>query len=50
MAHITQKCHDAFNRSQLKDNDVLFSITGAIGGIAVVDNSIIPANTNQALQ
>ena len=49
VAHITEECHHALRRSQLKVNDVLFSIAGAIGRVAVVDDRILPANTNQAL-
>ena len=49
VAHITEECHMALRRSQLKANDVLFSIAGAIGRVAVVDSRILPANTNQAL-
>ncbi len=36
-------------RSQLKENDILFSIAGTLGRIAVVTKNILPANTNQAL-
>jgi restriction endonuclease S subunit len=39
----------SFQRSQLKENDILFSIAGALGRIAIVTNEILPANTNQAL-
>lgn len=49
VAHISPKCHAALARSQLQDQDVLFSIAGALGRVAVVDSSILPANTNQAL-
>jgi len=48
-AHINQECNDSFKRSQLKENDVLFSIAGALGRVVLVDSSILPANTNQAL-
>lgn len=48
-AHINQECNEALKRSQLKENDVLFSIAGALGRVALVDGSILPANTNQAL-
>lgn len=48
-AHINDECNQALKRSQLKDGDVLFSIAGALGRVAVVDDSILPANTNQAL-
>ena len=48
-AHITDECNEKLNRSQLQENDILFSIAGAIGRVAIVDKSILPANTNQAL-
>ena len=48
-AYVDEKCHSAFRRSQLKKNDLLFSIAGAIGRVAVVEEQILPANTNQAL-
>ena len=31
------------------ENDILFSIAGALGKIAIVTKGILPANTNQAL-
>lgn len=48
-AFVSEECHQAFKRSQLKENDILFSIAGALGRIAIVTNQILPANTNQAL-
>lgn len=48
-AHITNKCNEKLKRSQLQENDILFSIAGAIGRVAIVDKKILPANTNQAL-
>ena len=49
LTHITKECHDALSRSQLDDLDLLVCIAGAtIGKTAVVDKSILPANTNQA--
>ena len=48
-AYITNECNEKLSRSQLKENDILFSIAGAIGRVAIVDKSILPANTNQAL-
>jgi len=47
--HINEKCNEALKRSQLKEGDVLFSIAGALGRVAVVNKDILPANTNQAL-
>jgi restriction endonuclease S subunit len=48
-AHINEECNKEFKRSQLKSGDVLFSIAGALGRVALVQNDILPANTNQAL-
>lgn len=36
-------------RSQLKENDILFSIAGTLGRVTSVNKWILPANTNQAL-
>lgn len=36
-------------RSQLKAGDILFSIAGTLGRVAVVPETLLPANTNQAL-
>jgi len=49
VAYISEECHNALKRSQLKENDILFSIAGALGRIGIVKKEIIPANTNQAL-
>ena len=49
MLHITNECDEKLKRSRLKENDVLFSIAGAIGRTAIVSKKILPANTNQAL-
>ena len=48
-AYITDECDKQLSRSQLQENDILFSIAGAIGRVAIVDKNILPANTNQAL-
>ena len=47
--HITEEGHNALKRSQLKNGDILFSIAGALGRTAIVNDEILPANTNQAL-
>lgn len=52
--HITQKIplseHEGYlNRSKLENGDILFSIAGTLGRVAVVTNKLLPANTNQAL-
>lgn len=49
MMHISEKCNEKLKRSQLAEGDYLFSIAGVIGRSAVVDASILPCNTNQAL-
>ena len=48
-AYIDDRCHSAFNRSQLKPGDVLFSIAGALGRVALVPDDLVEANTNQAV-
>lgn len=48
-AHISGECHEKLKRSQLKAGDILFSIAGAIGRVAIVTDGMLPANTNQAL-
>lgn len=52
--HITQKIskeeHEGYlRRSQLMENDILFSIAGTLGRVTYVKPAILPANTNQAL-
>lgn len=47
--HISNKCNEKLARSQLQENDILFSIAGVIGRTAIVKKEILPANTNQAL-
>lgn len=47
--HISDECNQKMKRSQLYENDILFSIAGAIGKIGYVTKDILPANTNQAL-
>lgn len=49
VAYISEECHEKLKRSQLKDGDILFSIAGAIGRVAIVTEEMLPANTNQAL-
>lgn len=48
-SYISEECNEALKRSQLKENDILFSIAGAIGRVAVVTKGMLPCNTNQAL-
>lgn len=47
---IDQKTHDKLRRSQLKKDDILFSMAGIfLGKTGLVTEDILPANTNQAL-
>ena len=47
---ITIEEHNNYlKRSQLKNNDILFSIAGTLGRASIVKSSVLPANTNQAL-
>ena len=48
-AYISEACNNALKRSQLQENDILFSIAGALGRVAIVEKDMLPANTNQAL-
>ena len=47
---ITSTEHNGYlKRSILKENDILFSIAGTLGRVALINKNILPANTNQAL-
>jgi type I restriction enzyme S subunit len=48
-AFVGKDAHDTFQRSQLAPNDVLFTIAGTLGRVAVVSEEDTPANTNQAV-
>lgn len=48
-AFISDEAHSALSRSQLKEDDVLFTIAGTIGRTGIVDARYLPANTNQAV-
>ena len=48
-AHVTPECNESLKRSKLNEGDILFSIAGALGRVALVNAKILPANTNQAL-
>jgi type I restriction enzyme S subunit len=49
VAFIDETTHTLLKRSQLKRNDVLVSIAGVLGRVGLVEESDLPANTNQAL-
>ncbi len=46
---ISKEAHESQKRSALEINDILFSIAGTIGTVAIVREEDLPANTNQAL-
>lgn len=48
-AHIDNDTHTVLKRSIIKEGDIVFTIAGTLGRFALVDNTIIPANTNQAV-
>jgi len=48
-AFIDNETHALLQRSQLEEGDVLISIAGTIGRIAVMPADFLPANTNQAV-
>ncbi len=48
--YITEEIHKSdLQRSILHTNDILFSIAGSLGRVAIVEDDVLPANTNQAL-
>jgi type I restriction enzyme S subunit len=49
LAYIDEATHEKLARSILRKDDILFSIAGAIGRTTRVAESVLPANTNQAL-
>jgi type I restriction enzyme, S subunit len=48
-AKISPETHVFLKRSIIQKSDVLCSIAGTIGRVAIVEESILPANTNQAI-
>ncbi|MEH6995881.1 restriction endonuclease subunit S [Neobacillus drentensis] len=48
-AHITEEVHEKLARSKMQEGDILVSIAGNLGRVAIVTNDILPANTNQAI-
>jgi type I restriction enzyme S subunit len=47
--YIDEETDQLLKRSRLQKDDVLFSIAGVIGRTAIVQQSALPANTNQAI-
>lgn len=47
---ISEETHNKLKRSQIEENDILFSMAGAyLGKISIVSGDDVPANTNQAV-
>lgn len=46
---ISKECNEKLKRSQMKKNDILFSIAGSLGKASIVSDWMLPCNTNQAL-
>lgn len=48
-AHIDAETDELLKRSRIFENDIVFTIAGTLGKFALVDRSVVPANTNQAV-
>lgn len=48
-AHIDDETDELLKRSRILENDIVFTIAGTLGKFALVDSSVVPANTNQAV-
>ena len=48
-AHIDEETHALLKRSIIRDQDIIFTIAGTLGRFALIDESVLPANTNQAV-
>jgi len=49
LTYIDETTNALLSRSVLEQDDILFTIAGTIGRVALVPSSILPANTNQAV-
>jgi type I restriction enzyme S subunit len=49
LAYVDEATNALLSRSVLKRDDILFTIAGTIGRVALVPEEILPANTNQAV-
>ena len=47
--NIDEDTHNKLKRSQLQVGDILFSIAGSIGRMAIVTEDFLPAHTNLAV-
>ncbi len=49
IAYIDEETNDLLRRSVINAGDIVFTIAGTLGRYAFIDDSILPANTNQAV-
>ena len=49
LSYIDHATHISLKRSVLEPDDILFTIAGTIGRVALVIHDLLPANTNQAV-
>ena len=48
-AFIDSETNDLLKRSIISSGDIVFTIAGTLGRFALIDDSVLPANTNQAV-
>jgi type I restriction enzyme S subunit len=48
-SYISEDTHNFLNRSKIEPNDLVLTIAGTIGRVAIVPERFLPANTNQAV-
>ena len=48
-AHIDEETNALLKRSIIQSGDIVFTIAGTLGRFALIDDSVLPANTNQAV-
>ena len=48
-AYIDEETNSLLKRSIIKEGDIVFTIAGTLGRFALVDDTVLPANTNQAV-
>ena len=49
ISHIDDETNLMLKRSIIQSNDILFTIAGTLGRFAIIDETLTPANTNQAV-
>jgi len=49
LSFVSEDTHEKLKRSQVESGDIVFTIAGTLGRFALVDDSMVPANTNQAV-